>query len=583
MTNNNLALPEGIILHGEAYDYKITSVLGQGSFGITYRAKVEMRGALGTLDSNMYVAIKEFFMKEVNGRDNTSVTSGSTSRDGLFEYYREKFEREARNLSTLQHKNIVRVLESFQANGTVYYAMEYISGQSLDSVIIKAPHHCLDAATALGYTQQLGSALSFMHGKGMLHLDVKPANAMVKDDGTVVLIDFGLSKQYAANGEPESSTKVGAGTPGYAPLEQASYREGKGFPTMMDVYALGGTLYKMLTGQRPPEASEILNDGFPIGEMKQHGVPPQVAACVRKAMAPLKKDRYKTIDQLLNALAQCSLHGGSYDELNEATTIAEVDVIGVVKPQVTPQEQVIPQVTPQPQPKPQPTPQPKPQPTAQPKVTPQPKPQVTPQPKVVPVPSSSIDEEEKKSNKSKMVIGAVVAVAAIIAFNAVPRGGKTTGGKTVPDTIEAIETHEITDTIPFMCADYTNGWWMGTVNKDNQPAGKGVFYFRDDDKDGRSVYRGCIYRGAREDMGKATLTYKNGNYYEGTFSNNSFDKGTLWIFTDSLVYVGTFLNNDFYKGTLYRIIGDRKMGEKVGTYEGGKLVTYIKKKNINNE
>lgn len=567
MANNNLALPEGIVLHGEAYDYKITSVLGQGTFGITYRAKVEMRGALGTLDSNMYVAIKEFFMKEVNGRDNTSVTSGSTSRDGLFEYYREKFEREARNLSTLQHKNIVRVLESFQANGTVYYAMEYISGQSLDSVIIKAPHHCLDAATALGYTQQLGSALSFMHSKGMLHLDVKPANAMVKDDGTVVLIDFGLSKQYAANGEPESSTKVGAGTPGYAPLEQASYREGKGFPTMMDVYALGGTLYKMLTGQRPPEASEILNDGFPIGEMKQHGVPPQVAACVRKAMAPLKKDRYKTIDQLLNALAQCSLQGGSYDELNEATTIAEVDVIGVVKPQVTPQEQVIPQVTP----KPQPTPQPKPQ------VSPKPK------PKVVPVPSSPIDEEEKKSNKSKMVIGAVVAVAAIIAFNAVPRGGKTTGGKTVPDTIEAIETHEITDTIPFMCADYTNGWWMGTVNKDNQPAGKGVFYFRDDDKDGRSVYRGCIYRGAREDMGKATLTYKNGNYYEGTFSNNSFDKGTLWIFTDSLVYVGTFLNNDFYKGTLYRIIGDRKMGEKVGTYEDGKLVTYIKKKNINNE
>lgn len=579
MTNNNLALPEGIILHGEAYDYKITSVLGQGSFGITYRAKVEMRGALGTLDSNMYVAIKEFFMKEVNGRDNTSVTSGSTSRDGLFEYYREKFEREARNLSTLQHKNIVRVLESFQANGTVYYAMEYISGQSLDSVIIKSPHHCLDAATALGYTQQLGSALSFMHSKGMLHLDVKPANAMVKDDGTVVLIDFGLSKQYAANGEPESSTKVGAGTPGYAPLEQASYREGKGFPTMMDVYALGGTLYKMLTGQRPPEASEILNDGFPIGEMKQHGVPPQVAACVRKAMAPLKKDRYKTIDQLLNALAQCSLHGGSYDELNEATTIAEVDVIGVVKPQPTPQEQVISQVTPQPQPKPQP----KPQPTAQPKVTPQPKPQVTPKPKVVPVPSSPIDEEEKKSNKSKMVIGAVVAVAAIIAFNAVPRGGKATGGKTVPDTIETVETHEITDTIPFMCTDYANGWWMGTVNKDNQPAGKGVFYFRDDDKDGRSEYRGCIYRGAREDMGKATLTYKNGNYYEGTFSDNFLKEGTLWIFTDSLVYVGTFLNNDFYEGTLYRIIGDRKMGEKVGTYEDGKLVTYIKKKNINNE
>ena len=548
MTNNNLALPEGIILHGEAYDYKITSVLGQGTFGITYRAKVEMRGALGTLDSNMYVAIKEFFMKEVNGRDNTSVTSGSTSRDGLFEYYREKFEREARNLSTLQHKNIVRVLESFQANGTVYYAMEYISGQSLDSVIIKSPHHCLDAATALGYTQQLGSALSFMHGKGMLHLDVKPANAMVKDDGTVVLIDFGLSKQYAANGEPESSTKVGAGTPGYAPLEQASYREGKGFPTMMDVYALGGTLYKMLTGQRPPEASEILNDGFPIGEMKQHGVPPQVAACVRKAMAPLKKDRYKTIDQLLNALAQCSLQGGSYDELNEATTIAEVDVIGVVKPQPTPQ----------------------------PKVTPQPKPQVTPQPKVVPVPSSPIDEEEKKSNKSKMVIGAVVAVAAIIAFNAVPRGGKTTGGKTVPDTIETVETHEINDTVSVVCADGTKGWWMGTVTDNDEPAGKGVFYYRDDDKDGRSKYQGSMFHGKREDSSKATLTYRNGNCYEGTFLNDMFKEGTLWMPNDGLAYVGTFYNkNDFDTGTLYRMTGDRKLGEKVGAYQNGAQAPYV--------
>ena len=542
MANNNLALPEGIVLHGEAYDYKITSVLGQGSFGITYRAKVEMRGALGTLDSNMYVAIKEFFMKEVNGRDNTSVTSGSTSRDGLFEYYREKFEREARNLSTLQHKNIVRVLESFQANGTVYYAMEYISGQSLDSVIIKSPHHCLDAATALGYTQQLGSALSFMHSKGMLHLDVKPANAMVKDDGTVVLIDFGLSKQYAANGEPESSTKVGAGTPGYAPLEQASYREGKGFPTMMDVYALGGTLYKMLTGQRPPEASEILNDGFPIGEMKQHGVPPQVAACVRKAMAPLKKDRYKTIDQLLSALAQCSLHGGSYDELNEATTIAEVDVIGVVKPQVTPK----------------------------------PQPQVTPKPKVVPVPSSPIDEEEKKSNKSKMVIGAVVAVAAIIAFNAVPRGGKAIGGKTAPDKIETVETHEINDTVSVVCADGTKGWWMGTVNDNDEPAGKGVFYYRDDDKDGRSKYQGSMFHGKREDSSKATLTYRNGNCYEGTFLNDMFKEGTLWMPNDGLAYVGTFYKkNDFDTGTLYRMTGDRKLGEKVGAYQNGAQAPYV--------
>lgn len=80
MTNNTTtSLAIGTILHGEAYDYKIMDVLGQGTFGITYKAKVEMKGALGRLDSNMYVAVKEFFMKEVNGRENSSVTSGSTS------------------------------------------------------------------------------------------------------------------------------------------------------------------------------------------------------------------------------------------------------------------------------------------------------------------------------------------------------------------------------------------------------------------------------------------------------------------------------------------------------------------------
>ena len=140
MTNNTTtSLAIGTILHGEAYDYKIMNVLGQGTFGITYKAKVEMKGALGRLDSNMYVAVKEFFMKEVNGRENSSVTSGSTSNGGLFYYYRDKFEREARNLSTLSHPNIVKVLEAFHANGTTYYSMEYIDGISLDKKIAQSP------------------------------------------------------------------------------------------------------------------------------------------------------------------------------------------------------------------------------------------------------------------------------------------------------------------------------------------------------------------------------------------------------------------------------------------------------------
>ena len=309
MTNNTTtSLAIGTILHGEAYDYKIMDVLGQGTFGITYKAKVEMRGALGRLDSNMYVAVKEFFMKEVNGRENSSVTSGSTSNGGLFYYYRDKFEREARNLSTLSHPNIVKVLEAFHANGTTYYSMEYIDGISLDKKIAQSPQGRMPLTEAIETLKQIGAAIAFMHSRNMLHLDVKPGNVMMRKDGTAVLIDFGLSKQYTSDGEPESSTKVGAGTPGYAPIEQASYHEGKGFPTMMDVYALGGTLFKMLTGQRPPEASEILNEGFPTDSLRQLFIPDNIVNSISRAMAPLKKDRWQTVDEFVNHLDEHGEH-----------------------------------------------------------------------------------------------------------------------------------------------------------------------------------------------------------------------------------------------------------------------------------
>lgn len=326
MTNNTTtSLAIGTILHGEAYDYKIMDVLGQGTFGITYKAKVEMRGALGRLDSNMYVAVKEFFMKEVNGRENSSVTSGSTSNGGLFYYYRDKFEREARNLSTLSHPNIVKVLEAFHANGTTYYSMEYIDGISLDKKIAQSPQGRMPLTEAIETLKQISAAIAFMHSRNMLHLDVKPGNVMMRKDGTAVLIDFGLSKQYTSDGEPESSTKVGAGTPGYAPIEQVSYHEGKGFPTMMDVYALGGTLFKMLTGQRPPEASEILNEGFPTDSLRQLFIPDNIVNSISKAMAPLKKDRWQTVDEFVKHLdehGEHTIYEGSSSEnaRSESTT-----------------------------------------------------------------------------------------------------------------------------------------------------------------------------------------------------------------------------------------------------------------------
>ncbi|MBR7170191.1 MAG: serine/threonine protein kinase, partial [Alistipes sp.] len=263
-------LASGSLLQGATYRYTIERVLGQGTFGITYLAStvVQVEGALGTFESEIRVAVKEFFMRDLNERKGSQVSGGS--QGGIYEHYRRKFAREAQNLSKLRHPNIVRVLESFEANNTVYYAMEFCEGGSLDELI--AAQGGLSEAVALDYARQIGSALDYMHGEKILHLDLKPGNVMLRKNGSVTLIDFGLSKQYDEEGAPESSTTIGGGTPGYAPIEQANYREGGQFAAAIDVYALGATLFKMLTGERPAEASVLLNEGFPAEKLTAKGV-----------------------------------------------------------------------------------------------------------------------------------------------------------------------------------------------------------------------------------------------------------------------------------------------------------------------
>lgn len=298
MTHDTYALPKGTILHGKSFVYQIDNVLGQGSFGITYLASIKINGALGSIDANVKVTVKEFFMANFNGRQGCTVTSGS--QDGMYGYYKHKFTQEAINLSKLHHPNIVNVLEAFEENNTVYYAMEYIDGGSLDKKIEQ--NQKLSEEQCMELTKQIGSAVSFMHDNMMLHLDLKPSNIMLKQNGDAVLIDFGLSKQYTENGEPETLTKVGGGTPGYAPLEQISYRDGKGFPVTMDVYALGGTMYKMLTGVRPPEASDILEDGFPLQELTNRNVSEHTAVVIAKAMMPKRSERYQSVMDMINDL-----------------------------------------------------------------------------------------------------------------------------------------------------------------------------------------------------------------------------------------------------------------------------------------
>ena len=296
--NKAQALPIGTMLHGNSYDYEIKNVLGQGTFGITYLADLIVKGALGSLGSSIHVAIKEFFMRDVNGRQNTSVTAGS--KGGIYDKYKEKFISESLRLSELKHNNIVKVLESFEDNNTYYYAMEYIEGMSLDDYIKKSDG--IGVREAISITNKIGEALSYMHSHKMLHLDLKPQNIMRRSDGHVVLIDFGLAKQYDENGKPETSTSVGAGTRGYAPIEQANYHDGKDFPVTMDVYALAASLYKMLTCLSPQDASDVLNDGLDINPLLKRMVGEDIINVIEMGMSPMKKNRPQTVSDFLELL-----------------------------------------------------------------------------------------------------------------------------------------------------------------------------------------------------------------------------------------------------------------------------------------
>lgn len=318
-------LQPGTVIHGTHNDYRIERVLGQGSFGITYVANVRLKGRLGAIESTAMVAIKEFFLRDVSSRNGLRVFSVSDST--LCSDYRRDFLREAQNLSRLDNDHIVKVLETIEENDTVYYVMEYLSGGNLDQHILS--HGKLSCREALDIAIQIGEALKCMHAQHMLHLDLKPLNVMRGEDGHIVLIDFGLSKCFGADGQPESSTRIGQGTTGYAPIEQHSFKKSDGFMPTLDIYALGATLFKMLTGSVPPEASVVLNEGLPVDELSSAGVPPAVIALVERAMQPLRRMRHQTVGEFVDeaqrllASAPLSVGGPASPSVDVPTPVGE--------------------------------------------------------------------------------------------------------------------------------------------------------------------------------------------------------------------------------------------------------------------
>lgn len=289
--NNNAALCNG--------KYRLEKILGQGGFGITYKAimKETVSGSLGNLEVDVPVAIKEFFMKDTCEREEGTgkITVPSQGSRVLVELYRKKFVKEAKNLAQMNHPHIVKVVDVFEENDTVYYVMQYLSGGSLSDYV--KLHGALNEAIAIKYIQQIGSALEYMHQKHICHYDVKPSNILLDDKGGAMLIDFGISKGYTEEGHQTSSTPVGISA-GYAPLEQYQQRL-QDFSPATDVYGLAATLFYLLTGKNPPEASIVLNEG--IGD-KPISISDTVWHAIEQGMNPRKKDRVQTVKNYLALL-----------------------------------------------------------------------------------------------------------------------------------------------------------------------------------------------------------------------------------------------------------------------------------------
>ncbi len=294
-------LPGGHLLQNGKY--RLTHVVGQGGFGITYRGVwyTEVKGSLGTVKTEVPICVKEYFFKDYCYREPGSQAVKVHSETGkvLFNKFKEKLIKEAKILSEVHHPYIVNVLEVFEENNTAYIAMEYISGFSLKYMLEK--NGILPEATILKYVRQIGEALQFVHDKSILHLDIKPSNILIDKNGNARLIDFGVSKRYDIEQE-ETSTTMLTLSKGFASIEQYDNEGIQVFSPRPDIYSLGATMYNLLTGKIPTES--ILRAARPLQNPSEinAAISPKTEAVIIKAMQIIPADRFETVGEMLASL-----------------------------------------------------------------------------------------------------------------------------------------------------------------------------------------------------------------------------------------------------------------------------------------
>lgn len=506
--------------------YKIISTLGQGGFGITYLAEQTML--------ERKVAIKEFFMKELCERDESTshVTLGTEGSRDTVNRFREKFLKEARNIAKLNHPNIVRIIDVFEENGTAYYVMEYCENGSLASKV-KA-QGCMSEPVATRYIIQVAEALDYIHQRKMNHLDVKPTNIMLNEKDDAVLIDFGLSKQYNAGGQQTSTTPVGI-SEGYAPMEQ--YKQGGvgEFSPETDIYALGATFFKLLTGVTPPSASDVYEDGVPVDELKAKGISQKAINVICKAMESRKRDRMRNVRDFIGVLQGAPV---SVAENDDEATVLTPDNQRVEEERKRKEAETKCQ--------------------AEKKAAAERKAKEEANRKrkeeadkktLEEAERKQKEEEVAKAKRIKPILWVVVAVIVIalasIGINSL-YGGPSSDQRTEVNTPSEVKDKTIV--LIHGHESKRNYVYSGAVDASGVPSGQGTAQYPETKSSSSSIFTGTFVNGIPSN---GEMNFSTGEKYKGEFDNDgNYTQGTYWDKED-YYFVGTFSKGQPYNGTWY--------------------------------
>lgn len=299
MSKQSVFLPKGTILKGKRFQYRVETVLGSGGFGITY--KVSTQTFVSGVARTEYYAVKEYFVGEYCGRaDNACEMTYSKPVAKDVEGGKSDFISEARRLTTLRHRNIMRVYEEFEANNTAYYVMDYVDGENLRSIVLQNGSMGVDDICQ--WVTQILDAVKYLHRRRITHLDIKPGNIMMKTGERKgvypVLIDFGLSKHYDDEDRPTSTIRMRGCSEGYAPREQ--YAGIEMFNPQADVYAIAASILFCLTATTPPKSTNIEQEG--LQQLFPTSIDDRLRDIIMKAMEPVRLNRTPSAELLLNEI-----------------------------------------------------------------------------------------------------------------------------------------------------------------------------------------------------------------------------------------------------------------------------------------